>query len=97
MKFALFNDDIYRAGLGPLKHLDMFDHQNIFRLLVQDAHVLLVIARRAGQSTSVHRARGRKTIFVGELMHFFLFSAKVDSVRKRYNVARLVAFVEQDR
>jgi hypothetical protein len=29
-----FNDDIYRAGLGRLKHLDMFDHQTIFRLLV---------------------------------------------------------------
>lgn len=46
MELARFNNDSVLSRIGGAKdNLDILDHQNTFRLLVQDAHVLLAIAR----------------------------------------------------
>jgi hypothetical protein len=53
MEFARFNNDSILSRIGGAENNpDILDRQNIFRLLVQDVHVLLAIAR-GHQDTSL--------------------------------------------
>jgi hypothetical protein len=77
MEFARFNNDSILNRIGGAKdNLDILDHQNTFRLLVQDAHVLLAIARGQVKTRTYllkHKqalSAVKKMIFVGELLAF---------------------------